>query len=187
MLRFLKLQGSKLMAKGLVIWLTGLSGAGKSSLGLSLKEKLVDLGRSAILVDADIIRKGVCKDLGFSFKDKNENIRRISEITKICSDQNLITIVASISPHKKGRDNARRLIEKDAKFYEIYVKASLKEVKRRDYKGLYKKFDEGKIKNLSGIDSKYEIPDKPDIIIDSEKNSIKQSVHIVYQHIFQNI
>ena len=187
MLRFLKSLGEKLMAKKLVIWLTGLSGAGKSTLGLSLKEKLVNLDKSVILVDADDIRKGVCSDLGFSFKDKSENIRRIAEMTKICSDQNIITIVASISPFRNGRDNARRLIEKDGKFYEIYVKASLKEVMRRDKKGLYKKFSEGKIKNLSVVDSKYEIPKNPNIIIDTEKNSLKESVNIIYHHIFEEL
>ena len=173
------------MAKGLVIWLTGLSGAGKSSLGLSLRKKLVDLNKSVVLLDADEIRQGLCKDLGFSFKDKNENIRRISEITKICSDQDLVTIVASISPYKNGRDNARRLIEKNAKFYEIYVKTSLKEVIKRDKKGLYKKINEGKIKNLSGVDTKYEIPEKPDIIIDTEKKSLTDSVDMIYRHIFK--
>ncbi len=171
------------MSRSFVIWLTGLSGAGKSTLGYSMKEKLKSVGKNVILIDADEVRKGICKDLGFSNKDKTENIRRIAEISKICFDEELIPIVASISPFKNGRDYARKIIEKKGSFYEIYVKASLKEVMRRDTKGLYKKFNNGKVRDLSGVDSKYEIPEKPEIIIDTEKTSILDSINIIYDHI----
>jgi len=168
--------------KGLVIWLTGISGSGKSTIAVELEKELTQIGKLVYRLDGDNIRQGLCSDLGFSEKDRNENIRRITEVSKLFKDAGIITIVAFISPIKSMRELARDKIGTDA-FVEVYVKASVETCIKRDTKGMYKKAIAGEIKDFTGISSKYEIPEHPDIIIDTEKLTIEESVMIVLNQI----
>ena len=161
--------------KSLVIWFTGLSGSGKSTIANSLELELYKLGCRSYVLDGDNIRYGLSSDLKFSKNDRKENIRRIGEVSKLMMDAGLITITAFISPFKKDRNFARKLIPKGV-FIEIFCKASLKTCELRDIKGIYKKARLGKIKSFTGIDSPYEKPDKPELIIDTEKLSVSESV-----------
>ncbi|WP_426203127.1 adenylyl-sulfate kinase [Pseudomonas sp. TWP3-1] len=148
----------------IVIWLTGLSGAGKSSIANALELALCNEGRHTYLLDGDNVRLGLCHDLGFSDKDRIENIRRISEVAKLFTDAGLIVITAFISPFVRDRALARDVIGKD-KFVEVFVDTPLNECERRDPKGLYKKARQGLIKDFTGIDSAYEAPENPQIRI----------------------
>ncbi|MFJ7315186.1 adenylyl-sulfate kinase [Pseudomonas sp. NPDC098747] len=148
----------------IVIWLTGLSGAGKSSIANALELALCDEGRHTYLLDGDNVRLGLCHDLGFSDKDRIENIRRISEVAKLFIDAGLIVITAFISPFVRDRALARDVIGKD-NFVEVFVDTPLNECERRDPKGLYKKARQGLIKDFTGIDSAYEAPTNPQIRI----------------------
>lgn len=161
--------------KSLVIWFTGLSGSGKSTIANSLELELYKLGCRSYVLDGDNIRYGLSSDLKFSKNDRKENIRRIGEVSKLMMDAGLITITAFISPFKKDRNFVRKLIPKGV-FIEIFCKASLKTCELRDIKGIYKKARLGKIKSFTGIDSPYEKPDKPELIIDTEKLSVSESV-----------
>lgn len=161
--------------KSLVIWFTGLSGSGKSTIANSLELELYKLGCRSYVLDGDNIRYGLSSDLTFSKSDREENIRRIGEVSKLMMDAGLITITAFISPFKKDRNFVRKLIPKGV-FVEIFCKASLKACELRDVKGIYKKVRLGNIKNFTGIDSPYEKPDKPELIIDTEKLSVSESV-----------
>ena len=139
-----------------VIWLTGLSGSGKTTIAENLKNKLRD-SLSIIILDGDEIRKGLNKDLGFSFEDRTENVRRIAEIAKFLMDKNFMVIVAVISPRKSQRELAKNIIGED-NFLEVFVDAPLRICKERDPKGLYKAVERGEIKNFTGITDRYEIP-----------------------------
>lgn len=150
--------------KPVVIWLTGLSGAGKSSIANALELALCNEGRHTYLLDGDNVRMGLCHDLGFSDKDRIENIRRISEVAKLFIDAGLIVITAFISPFVRDRALARDVIGVE-NFIEVYVDTPFSECERRDPKGLYKKARQGLIKNFTGIDSTYEPPENPQIRI----------------------
>jgi adenylylsulfate kinase len=150
--------------KPVVIWLTGLSGAGKSSIANALELALCNEGRHTYLLDGDNVRLGLCNDLGFSDKDRVENIRRISEVAKLFIDAGLIVITAFISPFLRDRALAQDVIGTE-NFIEVYVDTPLSECERRDPKGLYKKARQGLIKNFTGIDSSYEPPENPQIRI----------------------
>ncbi|MGB9713304.1 MAG: adenylyl-sulfate kinase [Dissulfurimicrobium hydrothermale] len=155
-----------------LIWFTGLSGAGKSTLSSLFCEKLKKLNHHFYLLDGDIIRKGLCKDLGFSDSHRTENIRRVAEVSAILLDAGLFVIAAFIAPLEAERLLARGIVAaKGYQFIEVYVKASLETCEKRDPKGLYKKARQGLIKNFTGIDSLYEIPQNPDIILDTERDS----------------
>tara|TARA_Y100000992_G_scaffold213426_1_gene147044 strand:- start:384 stop:1175 length:792 start_codon:yes stop_codon:yes gene_type:complete len=161
--------------KGQVLWMTGLSGSGKSTLANELEKKLYSQGKKTYILDGDNIRYGLNKDLGFTDKDRVENIRRIAEVAKLMSDAGLIVITAFISPFRLEREMARSLFEKDD-FKEIFISTPLKVVEKRDPKGLYKKAREGKIPNFTGIDSAYEKPMNPDLEIDTSKISLGDAV-----------
>lgn len=154
-----------------VIWLTGLSGAGKSSVANALELALCDAGNHTYLLDGDNVRLGLCKDLDFSDESRVENIRRVSEVSKLFIDAGLIVITAFISPFKRDRQLAREVIG-DESFIEVFVDAPLSECKRRDPKGLYKKAEQGLIKNFTGIDSAYEAPENPEIRINTLENDV---------------
>lgn len=139
------------------IWLTGLSGAGKSTIANALEVALVERGRHTYLLDGDNVRLGLCRDLGFSDKDREENIRRIAELGRLFVDAGLIVITAFISPFRADREMARKIIGEDA-FIEVFVDTPLTECERRDPKGLYSKARAGLIRNFTGIDSAYESP-----------------------------
>ncbi len=161
--------------KGKVIWLTGLSGSGKSTIAIELEESLVKSGKKVYLLDGDNIRHGLNSDLGFSNKDRDENIRRVAEVTKLFFDAGFIVIVSFISPFRKMRKFAKELIDEDD-FYEVYVKASLETCMKRDPKGLYKKMSNDEIKNFTGIDSVYEEPEDATLILDTESSNIFENI-----------
>lgn len=158
---------------GRVIWLTGLSGSGKSSLANALEKELYRQGRRTYVLDGDNIRKGLNNDLGFSDADRAENIRRIAEVAKLMLDAGLIVITAFISPFRRERDMARSLIGPD--FFEVYLDAPLEICEARDPKGLYRKARSGQLANMTGIHSPYEIPEHPDFIV-SHHLSITKAV-----------
>jgi len=166
---------SFLKQKGVVLWFTGLSGSGKSTIANEVAYKLHSLGHLSYVLDGDNIRHGLNKDLGFSPEDRKENIRRISEVANLFADAGLITITAFISPYKIDRNYCRELVGK-GRFLEIYTKASIETCEKRDTKGLYKKAREGIIKDFTGINAPYEEPEKPELILDTDKETIEESV-----------
>ncbi len=169
-----------------VVWLTGLSGSGKSTIAVSLERRLLDKGFKAYLLDGDTVRSGLNKDLGFSEEDRKENIRRIGEVCKLMHDAGLIVITAFISPYQADRDFVRSLIPNKG-FKEVYVKASLETCESRDVKGLYKKARKGIIKDFTGIDSPYQPPLNPEVILDTEKEKEDVSVDILLDYLLPRI
>jgi len=161
--------------KSVVIWFTGLSGSGKSTLAHSVEEILFSKGCRTYVLDGDNVRHGLTSNLGFSNEDRKENIRRIGEVTKLMMEAGLIIMTAFISPFREDRIAVRNLIS-DGDFIEIYCKASLETCEARDLKGLYKRARLGEIKNYTGINSPYELPDNPELIIDIDKESLEESV-----------
>ncbi len=154
-----------------VLWFTGLSGAGKSTVAGALEALLVEQGQHTYLLDGDNVRHGLCRDLGFSSEDRRENIRRIGEVAKLMSDAGLIVLSAFISPHRNERQLVRDLLP-DGDFLEVFVDTPLAECEKRDPKGLYKKARAGEIKNFTGIDSEYEAPLKPEIHLQAGSASV---------------
>lgn len=159
--------------KGAVLWFTGLSGAGKSTIANTVDHKLHASGKHTYLLDGDNIRHGLNKNLGFSAEDRAENIRRIGEVAKLFADAGLITLTAFISPYRVDRDAVRALLP-EGEFVEVYVKASLETCEGRDPKGLYKKARAGEIKGFTGIDDPYEEPLQPEIVLDSDTKGIDE-------------
>ncbi|MEE9272649.1 MAG: sulfate adenylyltransferase subunit CysN [Robiginitomaculum sp.] len=149
-----------------ILWFTGLSGSGKSTIANLVEQKLYDRGHHTYILDGDNLRHGLCKDLGFTDVDRIENIRRVSETAKLMADAGLIVITSFISPFRAERNNARRIMN-DNEFVEIYINTPLEVVEKRDTKGLYAKARKGEIKNFTGIDSEYQPPTNPDITIDT--------------------
>lgn len=164
--------------KGAVIWLTGLSGSGKSTIANELDWKLMEKGYRAFILDGDNIRHGLNKDLGFSPEDRNENIRRIGEVAKLFSDAAILAITAFISPYRKDRDRVREILPK-GRFVEVYVYAPLEVCEERDPKGLYKKAKEGKIPEFTGISAPYEEPLNPELIIDTSKCNPSEAAEMI--------
>jgi len=158
-----------------VIWFTGLSGSGKSTLAHSVEEELYKLGCRTFVLDGDNVRHGLSSNLTFSDNDRKENIRRTGEAAKLMMEAGVITITAFISPFREDRDLVRQLLPQGG-FIEIYCNASLEVCESRDVKGLYKRARAGEIKNYTGIDSPYEAPDNPELVIDTESESLKESV-----------
>ena len=158
-----------------LIWFTGLSGSGKSTIANALELELHKLGLKTYTLDGDNIRKGINADLTFSPEHRTENIRRIAEVTNLMIDAGLIVLAAFVSPYKKDRENIKTIV-KEVNFVEVYINTSIEECERRDVKGLYKKARAGEIKNMTGISSPYEVPDHPDIEIKTENESINESV-----------
>ena len=171
--------------KGVTIWLTGLSGSGKSTIAHSLEEKLFERGIATYVLDGDNIRFGLNKDLGFSREDREENIRRIGEVAKLFVDAGIITITAFISPYRSDRDNVRSIHSK-ADFIEVYVKCPIEICEQRDVKGLYKKARNGEIKGFTGIDAPYEEPENPEIVVDTAKESLDVSINKIINYLEQN-
>jgi adenylylsulfate kinase len=161
--------------KSAVIWLTGLSGSGKSTLAHAVEEKLFNKDCRAFVLDGDNVRYGLSLNLGFSDNDRKENIRRIGEVAKLMTEAGVIIIAAFISPFKKDRNMVRNLMP-HGDFIEIYCNASLEICEKRDVKGLYKRARAGEIKHYTGIDSPYEAPENPELIIDTEQETLNRSV-----------
>ena len=160
------------------LWMTGLSGAGKSTLANALEQELNRKGKHTYILDGDNLRHGLNSDLGFTESDRNENVRRAAEAAKLMVDAGLIVIVGLISPFKKERDWARSLFQPN-QFKEIYIATSLEECEHRDTKGLYQKARQGDIKDFTGIDSPYEAPENPDVMIDTENRTVDECVHMI--------
>ncbi len=168
--------------KGIVIWLTGLSGSGKSTIASKLQHDLFKLGCQVFILDGDNIRQGLNRDLGFSPKDREENIRRIGEVAKLLAEAGIIVISAFISPYKKDRNSARLLMF-EGEFIEIFIKAPLDVCKIRDPKGLYKKAANGEIKDLTGVSAPYEEPDHPELIIETDRLSLEEGTKIIMNYL----
>jgi len=167
--------------KPFILWFTGLSGAGKSSIANLVEKKLHSLGRHTYLLDGDNVRHGLNRDLGFTDADRVENIRRVSETAKLMLDAGLIVLVSFISPFRSEREMARLMVE-EGEFLEVFIDTPLEECERRDVKGLYKKARAGEIKNFTGIDSPYERPDDAELVIDGAKETAEESaIHIVHE------
>ena len=159
--------------KPCVVWFTGLSGSGKSTIANILEQKLHTIGKRTYLLDGDNVRHGLNKDLGFTDADRVENIRRVAEVSKLMVDAGLITLVSFISPFKSERQMARDLLSSD-EFFEIFINTPLEECEKRDPKGLYKKARAGELKNFTGIDSLYEEPEDPDLILDTASSNAEE-------------
>jgi len=159
-----------------VVWFTGLSASGKSTLAGALEEVLTAQGYHTYLLDGDNVRHGLCGDLGFSDADRTENIRRIGEVAKLMADAGLIVMTAFISPFRADRRIVREILP-DGQFVEVFMGASLEVCKARDPKGLYLKAERGEIKGFTGIDSPYEAPPEPEVHIDADQLSVPEGVN----------
>ena len=171
--------------KPCVLWLTGLSGSGKSTIANLLEKKLHSLNKQSYLLDGDNVRHGLCGDLGFSDRDRVENIRRVSELGKLFVDAGLIVLTAFISPFRTDRDFARGLLEEN-EFVEVFVDAPLAVCEARDPKGLYKKARRGEISKFTGIDSEYQSPTKAELHLDTEKHSAEECVELLIKYLTDN-
>ena len=160
---------------GHVIWLTGLSGAGKSTIAAKLEWELVSRGRPACVLDGDNIRRGLCSDLGFSPADRKENIRRVGEVSKLFAEAGIVCISAFISPYRADRQLVRA-ITRPGQFVEVFVNAPVEICEQRDPKGLYAKARRGEIKDFTGISSPYETPEHPELEIRTDQLSLAESV-----------
>ena len=160
---------------GGVLWLTGLSAAGKSTLAMNLEKRLHALGYACYTLDGDNLRTGLNSDLGFTEADRSENIRRVGEVASLFADAGLICIAAFISPYRADRDGARAAAKR-AKFCEIYVEADVAACEARDPKGLYQKARSGLVKNFTGIDAPYEAPLHPELVINTKYQTVDESV-----------
>ena len=165
-----------------LLWFTGLSGSGKSTIANAVELELHNQGIKTYTLDGDNIRKGINSDLTFAPEDRTENIRRIAEIANLMIDAGLVVLAAFVSPYKKDRENIKNIV-KDVNFVEIFINTSLEECERRDVKGLYKKARAGEIKNMTGISAPYEAPENPDIEIDTMEESIEASVKKIIKKI----
>ena len=179
--------GSRGGFRGCTVWLTGLSGAGKTTISFALEEYLCFRGIPAYVLDGDNVRTGLNKNLGFSPEDREENIRRIGEVSKLFADGGIVCISSFISPFKKDRQQAKTVHEKNSlPFFECFVNTSLETCEKRDVKGLYKKAREGKIKGFTGIDSAYEPPEKPDLVLRAGEWSVDKCVSEIVKLLQKN-
>ncbi len=161
--------------RGVTIWLTGLSGSGKSTIAVALEKVLLERGRAAYVLDGDNVRHGLNQNLGFSPEDRTENIRRIGEVAKLFTDAGIITLTSFISPYRADRDAVRAIME-PGDFVEVLVDASVETCESRDVKGLYKKARAGEIPEFTGISAPYEPPEKPELVLDTNVQSVDESV-----------
>ena len=169
---------------GQIIWLTGLSGSGKSTIAMTLERKLFDAGRQVFVLDGDIIRTGLCQDLGFSSKDRTENIRRIGEVARIMANSGLCVIVSFISPFRVDRDRVRDAMLEGC-FIEVFVNAPLEVCEKRDTKGLYARAIRGEIADFTGISSPYEPPVSPEVELNTDRLSVAEAVDSVLSFLRQ--
>jgi len=169
-----------------LIWFTGLSGSGKSTIANALEFKLHQSGYKTYALDGDNIRKGINNDLTFSPKDRTENIRRIAEVANLMVDAGLIVLGAFVSPYKKDRKNIKDIVGND-NFVEIFVNTSLEECEKRDVKGLYEKARKGEIKDFTGINAPYEAPENPDVEVITDELSVQESVELIYSKIQEKL
>jgi adenylylsulfate kinase len=171
--------------KPCILWFTGFSGSGKSTIANAVEHRLAELKQHTYLLDGDNVRHGLNKDLGFTDEDRIENIRRIGEVAKLFVDSGLIVVTAFISPFRAERQLVRDLVD-EGEFFEVYMSTPLETCEERDPKGLYKKAREGKIKNFTGIDSDYEPPENPEVILDTSSMTVDECVDRVISHLKEN-
>lgn len=166
---------------GLLVWLTGLSGSGKTTLAQAIERECLHAGRT-LLLDGDLLRKGLCADLGFSEADRHENMRRVGHVASLFLQQEFLVLAAFISPLEQDRQRVRQIVG-PARMLEIYVKCSLEECERRDVKGLYRRARAGEIPSFTGISAPYEAPAQPDLVVDTEHSGIEacagQVIHAI--------
>ncbi len=171
--------------RGCLVWLTGLSGSGKSTIAFELERLLIERGKAAYVLDGDNVRHGLNSNLGFSEQDRTENIRRITEVGALFVDAGIVTITAFISPFRKDRQQARdRLV--DGEFFEVWIDTPLEVCEMRDPKGLYKKARAGEISDFTGIDSPYESPESPELTIQNDQGSPKDAAEQVLRLLEEN-
>jgi adenylylsulfate kinase len=170
--------------RGVTVWLTGLSAAGKSTIAVLLERMLLERGRLAYRLDGDNVRHGLNRNLGFSAEDRAENIRRIGEVAKLFTDAGVIVFVSFISPYRRDRDAVRALLG-PGEFVEVYVKVSVEAAERRDPKGLYKKARAGEIKGFTGIDDPYEEPERPEVVIDTEQTTPEEAARLLFRFLVE--
>lgn len=175
-----QMRENSLEQKAVTVWMTGLSGAGKSVLSNEVEKRLFAKGKHTMLLDGDNVRMGLNKNLGFTEEDRIENIRRIAEVSKLMNESGLIVLTAFISPYRLDRRNAKEIIGEDS-FVEVYVSTPLEECEKRDVKGLYQKARAGKIPNFTGITSQYEEPEHPDITVDTSKHTLEECAEIILE------
>lgn len=180
-----KVRAEQKSQKPCVLWFTGLSGSGKSTIAGALEQRLYQLGHHTYLLDGDNVRHGLNKDLGFSDDDRVENIRRIGEVSKLFCDAGLIVLSAFISPFRADREMVRSLVS-DGEFVEVFMNTPLEECERRDPKGLYKKARSGQIRNFTGIDSAYEAPPAAEIELNTAELCVDQAVDKVIAYLKAN-
>ncbi|WAJ70671.1 adenylyl-sulfate kinase [Catenovulum adriaticum] len=168
-----------------ILWFTGLSGSGKSTVANAVESKLFEAGSHSYLLDGDNVRHGINKDLTFTDEDRIENIRRIGEISKLFIDSGLIVLTAFISPFRADRAMVRELVG-DAEFIEVFIDTPIEVCEQRDPKGLYKKARQGEIKHFTGIDSPYEAPENPEIVVKTAELNIEECADFVLDYLKQN-
>jgi bifunctional enzyme CysN/CysC len=161
-----------------VVWLTGLSGAGKTTIARAVQQRLREAGRTTIVLDGDELREGICADLGFSPADRVENIRRAGQLARLLFDQGAIVLCAFVSPYRESRDRVRALLP-PGRFVETFVKADVETCRTRDAKGLYARANAGHLSNLTGVSAPYEEPLSPELIIDTQRLSIAEAADAV--------
>jgi adenylylsulfate kinase len=171
--------------KGCTVWLTGLSGSGKSTIAVDLEKRLWERGVRAYILDGDNIRHGLNKNLGFSPDDRTENIRRIGEVAKLFTEAGIVALTAFISPYRADRDQVRALMQ-PGDFVEVHVECPVEVCEQRDVKGLYKKARAGEIKEFTGISAPYEAPTKPELTIDTSGQSVEASARQILQYLESN-
>ncbi|MBT1704868.1 adenylyl-sulfate kinase [Chryseosolibacter indicus] len=164
--------------KATLIWFTGLSGSGKSTLAVQLEAQLHNLGFKTYLLDGDNIRSRLNKDLNFTEEGRVENIRRIGEVSKLFLDAGIIVLSAFISPYEADREQVRRIVGEE-NYLEVFVNAPIEVCEQRDVKGLYKKARSGEVKNFTGIDSPYEIPQHPDVVLHTHEKTVGESIQML--------
>ena len=174
------------MSRGTVIWLTGLSGAGKTTLASALKNELTAAGLRVETLDGDEVRENLSRGLGFSKEDRDTNVRRIGFVARLLARNGVIVLASAISPYRQSRDDVRQSVESDgARFVEVFVRAPLSVLVERDVKGLYKKALAGEIKNFTGVSDPYEDPLAPDVIVDSSAEPVDESAARVLDHLLE--
>jgi adenylylsulfate kinase len=169
-----------------LLWFTGLSGSGKSTVANAVEKALVDKGIHTYTLDGDNVRKGLNNNLTFSPEDRTENIRRIAEVAHLMVDAGLVVLAAFVSPYEKDRDGIRQIVG-DENYIEIFVNTPIEECERRDIKGLYAKARAGEIQNFTGINAPYEAPTNPHIEIDTTKLTVAEAVTVIMKHIENKI
>lgn len=168
--------------RGIILWFTGLSGAGKSTIAHALEEQLHMMGCRTFVFDGDNVRHGLCGDLSFSVADRTENIRRVGEMVKLFLDAGVIALTAFISPLRSDRHRVRQLMD-EGDFIEVYCRCSLDVCEARDVKGLYQKARAGEIKEFTGISSPYEEPETPEVVLDTDKHTLDECVDQLVEYL----